>query len=161
VQTYAGWVDQRFYQGAAGCASNPLAPLDGQPLARLLRFSRGFGVADFGFFLGQKTQKDLAPRVIGLDGEKPPIVFHIHMGHCSVHGVSRCWSYRKSLPLANNYATGPRTVDRTMISGALTPRMAGIAKWDRIIGGRPRGAAGQVFRRHFLAPPLERRASLR
>ena len=51
------------------------------------RFFGRSGVDDFGFFFGQQTLQSLTPRLIGFDGEEPPIVFDIHMGDGSVHGV--------------------------------------------------------------------------
>ncbi len=44
-------------------------------------------VGDFGLFFGQQALQNLTPRLVGFDGEEPPIVLDIHMGDSSVHGV--------------------------------------------------------------------------
>jgi hypothetical protein len=83
-----GGLDQRFHQGAAGCASDSLAPLDRQRLALPSRFFGRPGVGDFSFFFGQQAPQSLTPRFVGFDGEEPPIVLDIHMGDGSVHRVA-------------------------------------------------------------------------
>ena len=78
--------------GTGWTCDRPLAPLGGQALTLLLWMSTRFRVADFGFFFGQQSQQDLSPRLVGFDGEKPPIVLDIHIGDGSVHNVVPVWS---------------------------------------------------------------------
>ena len=120
MPAYFGGLDQCFHQGAAGCASDSLAPLGGQALTLLFSLSRRFTVADFGLLFGQQAQQNLPPRLVGFDGEKPPVVLDIHMGDGSVHSVVPSLVVYPTLFLRGNYTTRPRSDIEPCFQGLLT-----------------------------------------